>query len=588
MGTEPRFRTSPKTFRWLLLPLVLLAACDTTEPNLAPTVEITAPSQNVRAFVGDSIVFTGEAEDPEDGPLTGDAVVWRSDAEGVLANGTSYTFHAEAPGRVSISFHAQDTDIASAHDRRIVEVLPNGAPLIEEVSVAPAPAYTLDSLTLHVSVRDLETGAGETVATWTVAGSGDTLGTGEELRVPAGVLPPGEHRILLTVRDPQGNAVHDSSTVVHAAPDRVRWMHRFRDAVFNVGVTAALDAGPVYIGDYGYPGAGAAEPGYFVRALSTDGDVLWTHEAPAKLWDHSTGLTLTPDGTAYVFDFDGGIYALSASGDELWARDDLLFPDPHGRFGLGPDGELYVAAPMDSASVARLDPADGSTVWQWRHGPDYEYASGPYIDPTGRVVTDVGSRWVMTEPSGSAVRDAEAPSGHFIGAIDDAGTIYVPRPNSLVALDSTLSVLWEAPDLSSADEPVVGGDGSVYVTSEQAAGGTLVTRLAPDGSVVWQQSVDGSTSLSRLALLDDGTLYAVTGRHVHLLSTTDGSVLRSHSFASVVAKGPPVVTSDGTLYLLSEAGILWALDGDSPLASDSPWPVWRGGNRRTASGEVGS
>ncbi len=56
-----------------------------------PTVQIMSPPDNSTFGPGVQITFTGQASDPEDGPLTGDSLDWYSDIDGYLGSGEQLT-----------------------------------------------------------------------------------------------------------------------------------------------------------------------------------------------------------------------------------------------------------------------------------------------------------------------------------------------------------------------------------------------------------------------------------------------------------------------------------------------------------------
>lgn len=85
----PRQRRLPRALTALAAAALLVAACDpTTGVNSdPPVVTITAPTEQTRFEQGDTITFAGTAQDPEDGPLTGSALTWKSDLDGTLGSG---------------------------------------------------------------------------------------------------------------------------------------------------------------------------------------------------------------------------------------------------------------------------------------------------------------------------------------------------------------------------------------------------------------------------------------------------------------------------------------------------------------------
>jgi len=58
--------------------------------NTAPTVTITGPSNGASFIQGTSITFTGTADDPEDGPISG-ALVWTSSINNTIGSGSSFS-----------------------------------------------------------------------------------------------------------------------------------------------------------------------------------------------------------------------------------------------------------------------------------------------------------------------------------------------------------------------------------------------------------------------------------------------------------------------------------------------------------------
>lgn len=80
----------------------------TTSP--APSVTISSPSDRSIFDEGTSVTFEGAADDPEDGTLTGDDLVWESDVDGQLGTGESVTASALSPGPHIVTLTASDSD----------------------------------------------------------------------------------------------------------------------------------------------------------------------------------------------------------------------------------------------------------------------------------------------------------------------------------------------------------------------------------------------------------------------------------------------------------------------------------------------
>ena len=96
-----------------------------TVPSKKPTVQITepAPAQSADAAAPSgprrsaveyrfpySIVLSAEAQDVEDGPLTGDSVIWTSSLDGILGTGSELVVGELSPGLHQITVKATDSE----------------------------------------------------------------------------------------------------------------------------------------------------------------------------------------------------------------------------------------------------------------------------------------------------------------------------------------------------------------------------------------------------------------------------------------------------------------------------------------------
>jgi hypothetical protein len=77
--------------------------------NRMPIVQITTPLDNETFAKGEYINFNGAAIDPEDGPLTGDSLVWTSDLEDQIGTGTSFMKNNLSEGLHIVTLSAIDS-----------------------------------------------------------------------------------------------------------------------------------------------------------------------------------------------------------------------------------------------------------------------------------------------------------------------------------------------------------------------------------------------------------------------------------------------------------------------------------------------
>jgi len=130
------------------------SGANTTTASISITVEdgdpsatITAPPDGASFTEGDPISFDGSGDDPQDGTLTGGALVWQSDLDGQIGTGGSFTRSDLSPGDHTITLTATDSDgnTGTASVSIAVESAPSGSGL----------AYVLNGRSADVSVIDV-------------------------------------------------------------------------------------------------------------------------------------------------------------------------------------------------------------------------------------------------------------------------------------------------------------------------------------------------------------------------------------------------------------------------------------------------
>jgi len=93
----------------------LLSAQDASDATFTvaekpPQVSIEWPADGSSVRPGSTVMLSGHANDPEDGPLDDTALVWQSDRDGTLGNGTEVVTSALSTGWHTITLAATDSD----------------------------------------------------------------------------------------------------------------------------------------------------------------------------------------------------------------------------------------------------------------------------------------------------------------------------------------------------------------------------------------------------------------------------------------------------------------------------------------------
>lgn len=176
---------------------------ETSPGNTAPTVSITAPSDNSSYTSGTNVTFTATASDTEDGDIA-TSIVWTSDLDGNLGTGASINVTTLSNGTHAITASATDSNTLSANDSLTVSVgIPGNTSPTVTIS-APAnntSATATTPVTFTASSADTEDGDLSSSIIWTSNLSG-ILDAGSTISVDN--LAVGTHTITATSSDSEG------------------------------------------------------------------------------------------------------------------------------------------------------------------------------------------------------------------------------------------------------------------------------------------------------------------------------------------------------------------------------------------------
>ena len=91
--------------------------------NTPPTVTISSPADNATFTQGDSVTFTGSANDAEDGNLNA-SITWTSNRDGAIGAGASFSTSALSIGTHTVTAAATDSNGAGGNDSVTVVIDP--------------------------------------------------------------------------------------------------------------------------------------------------------------------------------------------------------------------------------------------------------------------------------------------------------------------------------------------------------------------------------------------------------------------------------------------------------------------------------
>ncbi len=120
--------------------------------------------------------------------------------------------------------------------------------------------------------------------------------------------------------------------------------------------------------------------------------------------------------------------------------------------------------------------------------------------------------------------------------------------------------------------PVVASDGTVVAVSFQ----DVVHAFAPDGTVKWKFHLPKTINMSRHAapiIGTDGMIYILAERMVIALSDQGKIVWQLPLQGDTI--GSPELASDGTLYVATAEGTIFAVQTESHGLMQSSWPKYQ-------------
>ena len=459
--------------------------------NTAPTATIDAPTDGATFTVGDSVAFSGSANDTEDGDLTS-SLSWTSSLDGAIGSGGSFSTSSLSAGGHTISASVTDSGGLSGGDSITLN--------IEDVNTAPTVTITApadgtvategDLVSFTGTAEDSEDGDIKASLVWTSDLDGQ-IGTGGGFSIDT--LSVGTHTVTAAVSDSGGLSGQDSISIEVASANNTAPV---------VSISAPTSGSSFTVGDpITFTGSASdTEEGDITASLvwtsNLDGQIgtggsfattltIGTHTVTASATD-SGGLSDTETTTVTVVPISAHIGDLDGEG----------LAQPRNRW----QADVYVLVLDGSGSPVENAVVDGT----WSGG-----ASG-----SGTCTTD-GTGWCLITKGDLKSNVSSATfTVENIGGTDityDSSANVDPDGGSYGADEHIIDVL--NPDASSNEAPAATisspSDGASFASGESIAFSGTATD-AEDGdvtaSLVWTSDLDGQigTGGSFSAALGDG------------------------------------------------------------------------------------
>jgi len=399
----------------------------------------------------------------------------------------------------------------------------------------------------------------------------------ENLR-PAHGWPPKATLVILCVviAAAVGSIFYQYRTVRRALPlhvPYVKWTKSFGGAGFSTSPILGND-GELYIG-------GSSS----MFSLDPSGAMRWQYRMPELIVG---GLLQDRDKNIYVTTLTK-VYSLTPFGLKRWetaCSPGRMWQDDQGSTF---DGNVLYAECGDKFCALNKD--SGRQIWS-RAALDRESApvmlkDGVLVSITGRqiVAVDREGKTLWTYPRDSTLTydprvASNSPPQVWADtpiAVGSDETLYVGSQGNqkFLAVDAHGALKWtfDVGNQGFRTSPVIASDGTVFAVSYPQG---FLYAFSPDGSLKWKfQSPNAvlNQELPAPVLGSDGTIYVLVAQRLMALSP-EGRMLWELPLQGAFG-GSPALAPDGTIYIATQEGAIYAVQTASRGLMQSAWPKYQ-------------
>ncbi len=317
--------------------------------------------------------------------------------------------------------------------------------------------------------------------------------------------------------------------------------------------------------------------GNVLHALNANGSLKWNFTAESTI---TSSPAIGNDGSIYLgcsftTSYDSKLLSIWPNGTLKWSffTGFPIYSHPT----IGNDGTIYFGCSDSYGEDSKFYAVNPDGTQKWNYKTSYPVDYSPAIDTDGNIYFTSGTKLFTLDSSGIMKWIYSSVEGLYGLAIGSDGTLYIGSDGQIYAIYSNGTLKWSYMTGNITYSPALGNDGTIY-----AGYGCAIN---PDGTMKWSYAFDNANQFSQSnwdgayspAIGSDGTIYysissssesfptpvlvkngiyAINSNGtLKWMNTAPGSL----GFSTTQAKlSSPIIGSDGTVYLYSQNGKLYA------------------------------
>lgn len=292
--------------------------------------------------------------------------------------------------------------------------------------------------------------------------------------------------------------------------------------------------------------------------------ILWRYDM--RYHSYGSSPVMNTEGTIFITSYDGTLHTVNSDGSLKWtfvlgvSGQQALYTTP----ALGDDGTVYVGSGGMGDAAGRLYAIRSDGILEWAFDTNGPIIGSPVISNDGVIYVGSwdGFLYAVNRDGTLRWKVLLGVRVHRTPAIAGDGTIYVRSRTSysssygrLNAVDPGGFLRWSYQLGDGEGSPVIGDDGTVYVTSYSRK----LYALRPDGTLKWSRDID---SYATVAIGWEDAVYVGSHNPGQLVAFSREGDLRWKFPTGGGVDQAPIIDKDGTIYFGSDDDRFYAVGPD--------------------------